>query len=255
MKVEFKNIPKYLDKRIFFLYGNYKLTLDVFTEYIINKLKEKKFSVEIYKYSITEYGKLLNSSQNNLFSDVIKCYCLRGLEDKHLNIIKTLSKEQGIFILESGEFFKSKQITEFTQKDEEIVSIASFYNDLTLLSLCQLLFPQKSPAIYDEIVNIIKETDEGLLSLFKKLSLLLEDNNQQDLINYVKHKKSFLNELDFIPIVRYALQAALKENIFHQNQNYTKMNLSNKIHFLLDAERKQKMLYPLSKSYLIENLK
>ncbi len=255
MKIEFKNIPRYLDKRIFFLYGNYKLTFDVFTEYIINKFREKKLNLEIYKYSITEYSKLRKSSQNNLFNDVIRCYCLKDLEDKHLNIIKILPKEQDIFILESGEFLKSKQITEFAQKDEEIVSIASFYNDLTLLSLCQLLIPQKSSTIYDEIINIIKETDECLLSLFRKLSLLLEDNNQQDLINYVKHKKSFLNELDFIPIVRYALQAALKENIFHQNQNYTKMNLSNKIHFLLDAERKQKSLYPLSKSYLIENLK
>ena len=46
MKIEFKNIPRYLDKRIFFLYGNYKLTFDVFTEYIINKFREKKLNLE-----------------------------------------------------------------------------------------------------------------------------------------------------------------------------------------------------------------
>ena len=105
-----------------------------------------------------------------------------------------------------------------------------------------------------EIIKIINETDESLISLFKKLSLLLEEDNLENLKNYIKRKQSFMDDLDEIPLIRFSLQAAIKENIFGKDQAYTGLKLKQKIHFLMDAEIKQKSEYPFNKNYLLKNL-
>lgn len=255
MKIEFKNSAnKIKSGEIFFLYGNYKKTFDVFCDFVSEQLKKNNSEVKTKNFTFVEYEKFQKFSQCDLFSNCITCFCIRGVEDKHLEKIKNFPRKNNVFILESGEYFKSKKITDAFTKDKEILSLASFNNNLTLVSLLHLLLPNLDSGIYNEIIKIINETDESLRSLFRKLSLLLDQQNFSDLREYITYKKSFLDDFDFIPLIRYLLQASIKENIFHQDQSYIKMNLKNKIRFLMEAELKQKMNYPLNKNYLYQNL-
>ncbi len=255
MKLEFKNAPYNIKEgQIFFLYGNYKKAFDLFCSFVASKLKEKRSNVQVKNCTVTEYEKNRSFSQCDLFETKLTCYCIRGIEDKHLENVRNFSRENSVFILESGDFFKSKKITEALTKDPNILAIASFNNNMTLTSVCNMILPKLPSVIYNEIVKIINETDEELTSLFRKLSLLLEDNNAENLDTYVKDKKSFLDDLEDISFIRFALQAAIKENVFHQDQSYTKLNLKDKIHFLMDAEIKQKSDSFLNKNYLRKNL-
>ncbi|MBE6447358.1 MAG: hypothetical protein E7015_02605 [Alphaproteobacteria bacterium] len=196
----------------------------------------------------------MQRDQDDLFDNDIKCFCMRNVEDKHLELVLGLNHSNNIFILESGDYFKSKKITSELQKDQKFYAIASFNNDITLMSICKMLLPQQSQQIHNEIIKIIKVTDEGLVSLFRKISLLLDENAFQNLKNYITYKRSFIDELELIPLVRYALQAAIKEEVFHQDQSYTKMNLKNKIHFLMNVERRQKRMYMLNRNYVLHEL-
>ena len=255
MKLEFKNAPYNIKEgQIFFLYGNYKKAFDLFCSFVASKLKEKRSNVQVKNCTVTEYEKNRSFSQCDLFETKLTCYCIRGIEDKHLESVRNFSRENSVFILESGDFFKSKKITEALTKDPNILAVASFNNNMTLTSVCNMILPKLPSVIYNEIVKIINETDEELTSLFRKLSLLLEDNNAENLDTYVKDKKSFLDDLEDISFIRFALQAAIKENVFHQDQSYTKLNLKDKIHFLMDAEIKQKSDSFLNKNYLRKNL-
>ena len=75
-----------------------------------------------------------------------------------------------------------------------------------------------------------------------------------DLKDYIKNKQSFLDNLEDISLIRFMLQAAIKTNIFGKDQSYTGLDLKQKIHFLMDAEIKQKSEYPFNKNYLRKNL-
>lgn len=255
MKIEFKNTLAHINSgTVFFLYGNYKKSFDAFCNFVFSKLKEKYINVKLKNCSMTEFEKIQKFSQGDLFDDNFSCICIKGIEDKHLEKIMNFSHENKLFVLESGDYFKSKKITEILSKDKNIFSVASFNNNLTLNSLCNLLLPKLPQVIYDEIIKIINSTDENLVSLFEKISLLVDENIHENLKEYATYKNSFLKELDSIGFIRFALQAAIKENIFHQNQDYIKMNLTDKIHFLMDAEIKQKLSYPFNKNYLYQNL-
>jgi len=255
VKLEFKNAPYNIKEgQIFFLYGNYKKSFDLFCDFVVSKLKEKKTNVQIKNCTIAEYEKNQSFSQCDLFESKLNCYCIRGIEDKHLEKIQNFSRENNVFILESGDFFKSKKVTESLTKDPNIFAIASFNNNMTFTSICNMILPKLPSVIYNEIVKIINETDESLISLFKKLSLLLDNNNLEDLKSYIKNKQSFLDNLEEIPLIRFALQAAIKENVFGKDQTYTGLKLKQKIHFLMDAEIKQKSDYPFNKNYLLKNL-
>lgn len=255
MKLEFKNAPYNIKEgQIFFLYGNYKKAFDLFCDFVISKLKEKRMNVQVKNCTIAEYEKNQGFSQCDLFESKLTCYCIRGIEDKHLEKIQNFSRENNVFILESGDFFKSKKVTEALTKNPNILAIASFNNNLTFNSICNMILPKLPSVIYNEIVKIINETDEGLISLFKKLSLLLDENNLEDLKHYIKSKQSFLDDFEEIPLIRFALQAAIKENIFCKDQSYTGLKLKQKIHFLMDSEIKQKSEYPFNKNCLLKNL-
>lgn len=255
MKLEFKNVPYNIKEgQIFFLYGNYKKTFDLFCDFVASKLKEKRANVQIKNCTVAEYEKNQSFSQGDLFGSKLTCYCIRGIEDKHLDKILDFPRENSVFILESGDFFKSKKVTEALTKDPNVLALASFNNNMTFLSLCNMILPKLPSVIYNEIVKIINETDEGLISLFKKLSLLLDDGNLENLKDYIKNKQSFLDNLEDISLIRFMLQAAIKENVFGKDQSYTGLNLKRKIHFLMDAEIKQKSDYPFNKNYLRKSL-
>lgn len=255
MKLEFKNAPYNIKEgQVFFLYGNYKKSFDLFCDFVISKLKEKRSNVQAKHCTLAEYEKDQCFSQCDLFESKLTCFCIRGIEDKHLEKIQNFLRGNNVFILESGDFLKSKRVTDALIKSSDVLALASFNNNMTFSSLCNMILPKLPSVIYNEIVKIINETDESLISLFKKLSLLLDKDNLEDLKFYIKNKRSFLDDLDEIPLIRFALQAAIKENIFSRDQSYTGLKLKHKIHFLMDAEVKQKSEYPFNKNYLLKNL-
>ncbi len=255
MKLEFKNVPYNIKEgQVFFLYGNYRKAFDLFCDFVVSKLKEKWINIQVKTCTISEHEKLQSFSQCDLFESKLTCYCIRGIEDKHLEKIQNFSRENSIFILESGDFFKAKKITQSLINDPSVLAIASFNNNMTFTSLCNMILPKLPSVVYNEIVKIINETDESLISLFKKLSLFLEDINLENLKNYIKSKQTFLDDLEEISLIRFALQAAIKETVFQKDQSYTSLKLKNKIHFLMDAEIKQKLEYTFNKNYLRKNL-
>lgn len=255
MKLEFKNVPYNIKEgQMFFLYGNYKKSFDLFCDFVVSKLKEKRSNVQVKHCTVAEYEKNQSFSQCDLFESKLTCYCIKGVEDKYLEKIQNFSRENSVFILESGDFFKSKKVTDALVKSPDILALASFNNNMTFLSLCNMILPGLPSVIYNEIIKIINGTDESLVSLFKKLSLLLDEGNFEDLKSYIKNKQSFLDDFDEISLIRFALQAAIKENVFGKDQTYTGLKLKQKIHFLMDAEIKQKSEYPLNKNYLLRNL-
>lgn len=255
MKLEFKNVPYNIKEgRIFFLYGNYKKSFDLLCDFVVSKLKEKRIAVQVRSCTMAEYAKMQSFSQCDLFGDKLTCYCIRSIEDRHLEEIRKFPKEGNVFILESGDFFKSKKVTKELTNDPDIFALASFNNNMTFISICSMVLPKLPSVVHNKIVKLINETDEELISLFRKLSLLFENSDSESLNDYIRNKKSLLDDLEDISFIRFALQAAIKENVFHQDQSYTKLKLKDKIHFLMDAEIKQKSDYPFNKSYLKRNL-
>lgn len=255
MKFEFKNVPYNIKEgQVFFLYGNYKNAFDLLRNFVISKLREKRINVQVENCTISEYNKIRNSSQCDLFENKLTCYCIRGIEDKHLEAVQNFSREGSIFVLESGDFFKSKKVTKELTNDPNILALASFNNNMTFMSICNMILPKLPSVVCNEIVKIINETDESLVSLFSKLSLLLDDGNSENLKDYIKSRNSFWDDLENVSFIRFALRAAIKENVFHQDQSYTKLDLKDKIHFLMDSEIKQKLEYPFNKNYLKKNL-
>ncbi|MDR0580671.1 MAG: hypothetical protein LBG04_00960 [Holosporaceae bacterium] len=252
MKVDFKNINSTNLKggSIFYLYGNYKRAFEAFCSFVLEEFQKKALIVNKHLCSVSEYLKISNG-QCDLFGGEISCFCIKNVEDNHLEKVSTFfEKENSVFILESGNYYKSKKITDFFL-NSSVLAVASFNNESTFRSLTRMYFPHISPIVCDEIVKIIAHTDEELYSIFKKLSLLLDDDNFKDLKDYSIHKQSFLSGLDSIPLIRLLLQTIIKERIT-KSANFFKINATNKdaIYHLLNAELMQKSGIEIGRGYI-----
>ncbi|MDR2645604.1 MAG: hypothetical protein LBC04_00235 [Holosporaceae bacterium] len=252
MKVDFKNINSTNLKvgSIFYLYGNYKKTFEVFRSFVLEEFQKKILTVNARLCSVPECLKILNG-QCDLFGGEVSCFCMKNVEDSHLEKVSAFfDKENSIFILESGNYHKSKKITDFFLNSSAL-AVASFNNELTFRSLTRMYFPHISPTVCDEIVKIIAHTDEELYSIFKKLSLLLDDDNFKDLKDYSVYKQSFLNGLDSIPLIRLLLQTIIKEKTT-KSANFFKVNATNEeaIYNLLNAELMQKFGIEIGRGYI-----
>jgi hypothetical protein len=198
-----------------------------------------------------------HDSQEGLFDNKVTVYCMKNIEDIHLEKIdQLLENSRAIFILENGDYGKSKKITEQLIKSEIVYAVASFKNDGTLMSLCKMMLPNLAISTQREIVKIINNTDEELASLFRKMQLLIDDGNNELLLEYVTHKRSFMSDMDFIPMVRYLLKLAEAAKIFDKKQTYFPFDFSKKklIEKLLKAEIEKKNNTPIGRSYLYYQL-
>ncbi|MDR1982955.1 MAG: hypothetical protein LBQ08_04140 [Holosporaceae bacterium] len=256
MKVDFKNINSHHIKigSVFYLYGNYKKTFEVFCDFVRDELQKKMMEVEVHFCSVTESLKIING-QCNLFGTKVDCFFIRHVEDSHLEkVSKFFNEKNSIFVLESGNYLKSKKITDYFLKSDAI-AVSSFYNDQTLYSLCRMFFPNIPQTVCDEIVRIIKNTDEELYSVFKKAFILSGDCNCDDFKNYSIHKQSFLSGLNSIPLIRFLLQTTIRERII-KSANFFKINILNEnaIYHLLNAELKQKFGVEMGRGYIYQRL-
>ncbi|MDR2724111.1 MAG: hypothetical protein LBB25_02820 [Holosporaceae bacterium] len=252
MKIDFKSITadNIKDGSIFYLYGNYKKTFEVFCSFMQDKFREKGTNVDIYLCSISECLKKINK-QCDLFSGAISCFCIRNIEDDHLEKVHDfLNCRNCIFILESGNYSRSKKITDFFWKSR-VFAIASFHNELTIKSLIKMHFPHISSKDCDELTRIIYNTDEELYSVFKKLSLLWNDHGFEYLKDYSTYRQTFLSGLDQIPLIRLLLQATIKERIT-KSTDFSPISIQSKdaIYHLLNAELIQKSGFNIGRGYI-----
>ncbi|MDR1375530.1 MAG: hypothetical protein LBJ45_01810 [Holosporaceae bacterium] len=239
----------------FYLYGNYKKTFAVFCDFVCEQLQQKGLKTALHFCSVSECLDSINE-QCDLFETKIHCFCVRNVEDRHWEkLAPFLNESSNVFVLESGDYAKSKKITQHLLTHETAFALASFRNDITLRSLCQMLLPGISTSIANEIIRIIGETDEDPRSFFRKISLLLEiDPNC--LKEYVVQERSFMEELDFIPLVRYCLQSILREEVFEKKQTEHRITIpaERALRLLLAAEIRQKLGLEMGKSYLYGEL-
>ena len=258
MKVEFKNINEkhFQPGRVFYLYGNYKKTFGAFCDFAITALRNNFSDVNVHFCTVSECLKDI-SEQCDLFGTSISCFCIRNAEDNHMEKIKPyLGNADKLFILESGDYGKSKKITDFFVNDRNFCAVASFKNNLTLQSIIKMIMPNVSVVAVNKISDIINNTDEDLLSLLKKISLLCENNDIANLQEYATYKQSFWEGLDFIPLVRLLLQSAIKQKVF--DKSFGDVHIGTRkddIEFLLNAELKQKYETELTKSYLYNRMR
>ncbi|MDR3179847.1 MAG: hypothetical protein LBT70_03020 [Holosporaceae bacterium] len=255
MKLEFRNISDahISDRSVFYLYGNYKKSFGVFCDFVREKFMARygcpAENIDIFAGPVSECLKNIGR-QCDLFGSRVSFFCVRGIEDSHQEKLSPfLEQERNIFILESGDYGKSKKITDFFQKSK-FPAVASFRSDITLHSLCRLLIPAAPTAVTVEIVKIMNNSDEDLRSLFKKISILVDTNDHDLLKEYVTYKTTFFQQLDFIPLVRYLLNVAIKEKIYDRKQESINFSRHNIVQSLLKAEIAQKSGKDWSKSYL-----
>lgn len=220
MKRDFASIGPLIDSNsVYFLYGNFKRAFFVFCDFLIYKLRD----VEPVFCSVSEFF-ISKNNQCSLFEEKRKCFCIRGVEDKDLKKLEPfLDEGRDIFVLESGDFFKSKVTLDFFTKSPKFVAVASFKNDLTLVSLCRMLFPNCDRSLINQVMKLINNTDEELLSFFTKMSLLLEDS-PQELQDYVVFKSEFLDELEPIPFLRCMASMLLKYKLYNKNYGNIKID-------------------------------
>lgn len=220
MKREFASVGPLIDSNsVYFLYGNFKRAFLVFCDFLIYKLQD----VEPVFCSVSDFL-ISKSTQCSLFEERRKCFCIKDVEDKDLKKLEPfLDEGRDIFVLEAGDFFKSKVISDFFTKSPKFVALASFKNDMTLASLCKMLLPNCDRALLAEVMKLINNTDEELLSFFTKMSLLLEDS-PDELQNYVIFKSEFLDELEPIPFLRCMASMLLKYKLYNKNYGNVKID-------------------------------
>ncbi|MDR1334889.1 MAG: hypothetical protein LBJ19_01260 [Holosporaceae bacterium] len=263
MKLEFAGIRDQFirPQSVFFLYGNYKDTFDLFCDFLFEKI-QKNFGnhpIKMHHISVADSLKI-TSEQCNLFASQIDCFCLRNVEDNHLEKLQAiLQRENTIFILECGDYAKSKKITDHCQKDKNIYAIASFRNDITFRSICRMFFPTASAEVHRMLAATMENRDEALSSFFTKVSLLLKDlknpENCTDALPSIL-KQTFLQELDTISLIRYLANAAIRKKFHHRHRLNLQLNLQKQDVFtiLLKAEIRQKLSGNVRKSHIYQAL-
>lgn len=120
MRLDFGSIneDRFNSGSVFFLYGNFKRSFDVFCDFTAEKLKKKFISAKLCVrcYSTTACIKAADN-QYGLFGDSLNLFCVRGVEDNHFDKLSSFfSFANSIFILECGDYKKSKQ--KLTKKSE-----------------------------------------------------------------------------------------------------------------------------------------
>ena len=205
MKSDFKNLKEIIPGHPIFLYGNLKQTFSAFCDFVFDKLQ----TVERHFCTVAEVTKIVNA-QNDLFNTNTICLCIQNVEDNHLAKIEgMLYDPRYLFIMNSGDYMKSKKVTEYFTNDPKSIALPSFKNNLTLNSFCKMMLPNIDAQLYPAIIELINNTDEDFHSLFRKLQLLLEDNGNL-LKEYITYKQSYFSDLSSISLIRYFLQNLIR---------------------------------------------
>ncbi|MDR2268042.1 MAG: hypothetical protein LBD81_01155 [Holosporaceae bacterium] len=256
MKLDFKNIDDSIvkDGSVFYLYGNFKKAFGVFGDFLREKLICKYSAENVTAFSCSTVSDCLKNlrGQYSLFGGEVNFFTIRNVEDGHWEKLQPFLGTAGnVFLLESGDYSKSKKVTDCFVKSS-FYAIPSFKSDQTLYSLCKMLLPTIPQSAVTELAKIIGNTDEDLRSFWIKVDLIAEDGSLKLLKEYAVHGVTFLQQLDFIPLIRYLQNLAIKERIYDRKTAGipTIKFPENVMELLLNAELQQKYGSNLTKSYI-----
>ncbi|MDR3151772.1 MAG: hypothetical protein LBT67_02880, partial [Holosporaceae bacterium] len=258
MKLDFRNIDDSIvrDGVDFYLYGNFKKTFGVFCDFLREKLVRKYDAENVALFSCSTIFDCLKNlrGQCSLFGGGVNVFCLKNVEDVHWEKLQPFLGTAGnVFLLESGDYVKSKKVTDCFVKSC-FYAIPSFKNDQTLHSFCKMLLPTISQYMENELVKIMGDTDEDLRSFWLKVDLLAESDGLNLLKEYAVHGSTFFQQLDFIPLIRYLQNLVIKEQVYdRKTTGLAAMKFpENVMQLLLNAELRQKYGCNLTKSYIYE---
>lgn len=247
MKSDFKNLGKITPGQPLFLYGNFKRTFNAFCNFVFDKLG----SAEHHFCNAADALKIVNG-QCSLFDARTVCLCIQNVEDSHLPKLQpVLYDPHCLFIMNSGDFMKSKKVTQYFTNDPKSLALPSFKNDMTLSSFSRMMLPGLSPQLYTQIIDLINKTDEDPASLFRKLQLLT-DGNADALKEYTAYKESYLDSVAPIGLIRYFLQIAIREKFSSASPSSNKKITDTAINDLIKCELRIKFGDELPKT-LIES--
>jgi hypothetical protein len=142
-------------------------SFDVFCDFIQNEFCKKLVRVDVHFFSVPDCLKTINR-QYDLFESAVNCFGIRNAKDNHLEkVAGFFEKESCIFLLESDNHIKSKEIAQYFLEGYLFV-ISSFENELKRHSATKIFFPDFSPYFCDEIVKITGNTNEEFYLFFSK---------------------------------------------------------------------------------------
>lgn len=206
MKKDFKNLnfEEILKKRIVFLYGNFSEFISFFSDIFINTLDVN----EGFKKKVITCADFLKEelTQTSLFSSEINLYNIENVQDNNYQdlIAKIDMNGRDIFFLESGDYKKSKQATDYFLDNESILAIPLFKNSFTCENIFKKLIPNISKLEMEMLSKLLENSNENINSLIQKVSLLKSYDQSQELIKqYYVNKEHFFNQFEPIPLLRY----------------------------------------------------
>lgn len=270
MKIEFKdlNFDKIFQKSAIFLYGNYNEVGSVFFDAIVQQYKSvicKDFEnqqIDVVRQNASLFFKNIQNAQESLFKPQRTFYYIHSLEDTHidhLNAIINQNDTSFYLFFESGEYIKSKKITQWILQNPKIVSVPTFNSAQTLQSIAQFFVPGLDPITYKAIAQYLQYSTQGPYSDILKLQLC----NKNEISNFAKtylHPKSFLQDLESIALSRY-LSSQIIKNIDNIKQIIANtlgcsvnLNTLHSLRFLQKIEILVKKNILVSQSFIYQHL-
>lgn len=247
MKNDFKYLKEIRTGCPLFLYGNFPRFFGAFCDFVFDNIG----NIEKHFCSVTDALKIINE-QYDLFEQRKICFCIRNVEDSHLEKLRpVLYNPNYLFVMSSGHYAKAKKVTQYFVINSDSIALPAFKNDAALNSFCRMMIPGLSTQLYAQLVDLIDKTDEDLSSFFKKLQLLL-DSDKQLLNEYVTYKTSYLDSTTPIGLIRYLLQSVIGTKYLEKEASTMKKIPSTAINDLIQCEIRIKFGENLPRS-LIES--
>lgn len=211
MRVDFSRINKntIINNKAVFFYGNYQDGAMIFWEIILKIIK--KGNVNSFCVLASEFVKSDPSGEQiDLFS-AMNAYYIKNAEDAHLKFIQNFIEKNhnAFFVIQAGDFRKSKKITDYFTKHEKYASVASFNNPIGIESIIKFITNKVSAKFFPKIFGAINGGTESLFSLMQKIEIL---ETEENIAYYLSNVKFSLEIEAFEPIglIRFLMFHFLK---------------------------------------------
>lgn len=188
--------------RVLFVYGNFPELADVLLYSFIDYKKQSKFAYKCMTLSASDFLKQQEFVQETLFESGIHIYRITNVFDS--NVEKFLEKaainSNTVFIVTPGDFKKSKKASDTICADNRYLSLPSFKNEFTYISLSKHFFKNASSNDIKNIASILEKDPSP--SAILKLTLLYE-SDPLAINSYTVESNNWIFDMQPIPLLRF----------------------------------------------------